>query len=127
MRILCVDDDNDTCELLKAMLGYSGLEAVSVPDAAAALQLMTGEQFRLYIIDGQLPDISGLTLCEQIRQQDRHTPIIIFSGNARAADREAGMLAGADVYIVKPAHRAVVPTVKRLLAGTRNAAPGVAA
>ena len=126
MRILCVDDDNDTCELLKTMLSYSGLEAISAPNAATALRLMTGEQFCLYIIDGQLPDVSGLTLCEQIRAQDRHTPVIIFSGNARAADREAGMLAGANIYIVKPETRELVPTIKRLLEGTRSAAPGVA-
>ena len=116
MRILCVEDDRDTCELLTALLGYSGLEAICVPHVEAALRLMAREQFQLYIIDGQLPDISGLTLCEQIRAKDRHTPVLIFSGRAHEADRRAGMLAGANDYIVKPNTREIVPTVKRLLA-----------
>jgi CheY-like chemotaxis protein len=36
--------------------------------ARSAVRLMAGEQFRLYIVDGQLPGVSGLTLCQQIRQ-----------------------------------------------------------
>ena len=116
MRILCVDDDEDTCLLLTTLLGNSGLEAVCVPDVGMALRLMEGERFRLYIIDGQLPDISGLTLCQQIRQRDGQTPVLIFSGHGHEADRAAGMRAGANAYIVKPAIGEIVPMVKRLLA-----------
>ncbi len=55
MRILCVDDSEDVCELLVTMLGRSDLEAVAAHDAAAALRLMEAERFSLYIIDGRLP------------------------------------------------------------------------
>lgn len=116
MRILCVEDDEDTRQLLTKLLGDSGFDAVCVPDAAAALRLMAGERFRLYILDGQLPGISGLTLCQQIRQWDGHTPVLIFSGYGFASDRVAGIKAGANAYIVKPAVSEVIPTVKRLLA-----------
>lgn len=115
MRILCVDDDEDTCLLLTTLLGYSGLEAVCVPDVTAAQRLMAGEQFILYILDGQLPGISGLTLCQEIRQRDGHTPVLIFSGYGHEADRVAGIRAGANAYIVKPAINEIVPTVRRLL------------
>jgi DNA-binding response OmpR family regulator len=74
------------------------------------------EQRSLYIIDGQLPGVSGMGLCEQIRRFDQQTPIIIFSGHGSARDLEAGMAAGANVYIVKPDTREIVPTVRRLLA-----------
>lgn len=121
MRILCVDDDEDTRKLLQQLLDYSELEAVAVQDSESALRLIGQEQFSLYIIDGQLPGVSGIGLCEQIRQHDRKTPIIIFSGHAFTADREAGMLAGANVYIVKPNISAVVPTVRRLLEEARAA------
>ena len=119
MRILCVDDDADTCQLLTLLLGKSGFEAVCVPDAATALRLMAGEQFRLYILDGQLPGISGLTLCQRIRKRDTHTPVLIFSGHGYESDRVAGMTAGANAYIVKPDVKELVPTVKRLLAQAR--------
>jgi DNA-binding response OmpR family regulator len=115
MRILCVDDNEDTRNLLENLLGFSHLDAIAVQDTETALQLIQKEQFSLYIIDSQLPGLSGLGLCEEIRKRDLKTPIIIFSGQAFAEDREAGILAGANVYLVKPDTSQVVPTVKRLL------------
>ena len=115
LRILCVEDDPDTCELLTVTLGHYGLEAVCVPEVAAALSLMSREKFRLYILDGQLPGVSGLSLCQEIRSADKLTPIVIFSGHARESDRITGMLAGADAYLIKPDMSELVPTVKRLL------------
>ena len=123
MRILCVEDDEDTCLLLTTLLDNYGFEAVCVPDAATALRLMEGERFRLYILDGQLPGISGLTLCQQIRQRDGHTPVLIFSGHGYEWDRVAGMRAGANAYIVKPAIGEIIPTVKRLLAQANESLP----
>lgn len=113
-RILCVEDDADTRVLLKTMLGMSDFEAIVAPDAKAALRLMEREQFSLYILDGGLPGITGLSLCEQIRAMDARTPIVIFSGNAFASDIEAGMLAGANAYLVKPDWSKLIPTIRRL-------------
>ncbi len=121
MRILCVDDDEDTRDLIQHLLEYSNLEAVAVQDTKAALLLMEKEQFSLYIIDSQLPGVSGLGLCEAIRERDQKTPIIIFSGHGFTSDRKAGMLAGASVYIVKPDISEIVPAVKRLLEAARAA------
>ncbi len=122
-RILCVDDDESTRELLTTMLGLSDLEAVSTPDVDGALRMMEREQFSLYILDGELPGVSGLTLCEQIRATDKHTPIVIFSGHDGSSDIDAGMLQGANAYLVKPDISEIIPTVKRLLDAARNAAP----
>jgi DNA-binding response OmpR family regulator len=120
MRILCVDDDEDTRYLLESLLSFADFEAIAVQDTATALRLIRQEEFKLYIIDSQLPGMSGLGLCEQIRALDRGTPIIIFSGQAHQSDISAGILAGADVYIVKPNTREIVPTVKRLLGEARS-------
>lgn len=121
LRILCVEDDADTCEMLTVTLGHYGLDAVCVPDVAAALSLMGEEKFRFYILDGQLPGVSGLTLCEEIRSWDKLTPIVIFSGNCREDDRAAGLAAGADAYIFKPDVSQIVPTVRRLLEASKVA------
>ena len=115
-RVLCVEDDADTRDMLKARLGLSDFEAVAAPDMDAALRLMERERFSLYILDGGLLDVKGLSLCERIRATDARTPIVIFSGHASASDIEAGMLAGANAYLVKPDSSELVPTIRRLLA-----------
>ena len=115
LRILCVEDDPDTCEMLTVMLGHHGFEAVCVPEVSAALTLMKKERFRLYVLDGQLPGVSGLSLGQEIRAADKRTPVVIFSGHAGESDREAGLRAGASAYIFKPNIREIVPAVRRLL------------
>lgn len=117
-RVLCVEDDADTRDLLKTKLDLSDIEAVVAPDVDAALRLMEHEQFSLYVLDGGLPKVSGLSLCQQIRVADSRTPIVIFSGHAHASDIKAGMLAGADAYLVKPDSSKLIPTIRRLLAAT---------
>ncbi len=114
-RILCVDDSEDTRLLLTAMLGMADLEAISVADVGEALEMMEREPFSLYILDGQLLSDIGLTLCEQIRAIDKETPIIIFSGRGYQTDIDAGMLSGANAYVVKPDSSELVSTVKHLL------------
>jgi OmpR-family two-component system manganese-sensing response regulator len=114
-RILCVDDSADICDMLTTMLGQSNLEVIAVADTAQALHLMEHEQFSLYILDGQLPGVSGLSICEDIRKIDPKTPIIIYSGMAYQSDINAGLLAGANAYLVKPEIHELIPTVKRLL------------
>ena len=123
MRILCVDDDEDTGYLLESLLSFADFEAIAVQDPETALRLIGREQFKLYIIDSQLPGMSGLGLCELIRAIDKGTPIVIFSGRGHQSDISAGMRAGADIYIVKPNTREIVPAVKRLLEETPAAKP----
>ena len=114
-RVLCVEDDTDTRDMLKIKLELSDFEAVVAPDADAALRLLGRERFSLYVLDGGMLDAKGRSLCEQIRAADAHTPIVIFSGHARVSDIEAGMRAGANAYLVKPDPAALIPTINRLL------------
>jgi two-component system phosphate regulon response regulator OmpR len=123
-RVLCVDDDADTRDLLTMMLGFSDFEAVAAPDADAALRLMARERFGLYVLDGGLRGGKGLSLCERIRASDAHTPIVIFSGHASASDVEAGLRAGASAYLVKPDSSELVPTIRRLIVGTSSEESG---
>jgi two-component system phosphate regulon response regulator OmpR len=114
-RVLCVEDDADTRNMLKMMLGFSDFEAVGAPDFDTALRLMEREQFSLYVLDGGLRGVKGLSMCERIRAADSSTPIVIFSGHAFASDVEAGMLAGANAYLAKPDSSRLIPTIRRLL------------
>ena len=114
-RVLCVEDDADTRDMLETKLGMSDFEVVVAPDMEAALRLMERERFGLYVLDGGLRGFKGPSLCEQIRATDAQTPILIFSGHAFESDIEAGMLAGANAYLVKPDSSELIPTMRRLL------------
>lgn len=101
-RILCVEDDQDTCELLAIALGMEGYDVVSAHTLAEGLSLAKTGGFALYIVDNWLPDGTGVELCEQIRAFDTHTPIIFYSAAAFNSDREEAIRAGAQAYLVKP-------------------------
>ena len=121
LRILCLDNHQDTCELIDLMLrqadGNYQITAVSAPDEA--FRLIAGRKFDLYILDYQFPGISGVELCRRIRRTDKQTPVLFFTAMARPADRDAAMAAGANRYLVKPNDLdRLVPTVRELLVGS---------
>jgi DNA-binding response OmpR family regulator len=101
-RILGVEDDLDSCEMLAKFPGILGYEVISVNNAGDALRIVRIEKFDAYVLDNWLPDMTGIELCKQIRAFDRHTPIIFYSAAARQADHQEAMEAGAQSYISKP-------------------------
>jgi DNA-binding response OmpR family regulator len=103
-RILIVDDNKDSCEMMSLMLKYSNdsYEITLAYTAQEALNLIEKNDFDLYILDNRLPDASGVDLCERIRKTDKKTPIIFNSALAGEMFRKAAKDAGADEYLVKP-------------------------
>jgi DNA-binding response OmpR family regulator len=115
-RILCVDDDADTCSMLTGLLGLVDCHAATAATAAEALELIARGRFDLYLLDNWLPGGSGVELCREIRRSDPSTPIVFYSGAALESEREEALRAGAQTYLVKPGDVAVlVETVRRLL------------
>ena len=115
-RILCVDDDEDTCKMLCGLLGLVGCHATTAGTAAEALELIARERFDLYLLDNWLPGRSGVELCREIRRSDASTPVVFYSGAALVSEREEALAAGAQAYLVKPGDvAALVETVRRLL------------
>lgn len=101
-RILCVEDDPDSCEMLAKFLEIVGYEVVSANSGADALRLAREHRFDTYVLDNWLADMSGVELCKRIRAFDPHTPIIFYSADAKKSDYEEAMSAGAQSYITKP-------------------------
>lgn len=101
-RILCVDDDEDSREMLGILLKFWRIETKAVGTAAQALSLIQAERFDLYLLDAWLPDLDGFELCRRLRDFDPHTPILFFSGAAYEDDLKRGMEAGATAYVRKP-------------------------
>jgi DNA-binding response OmpR family regulator len=103
-RILYVDDDVESREMLKTMLGYADAQYhMSVAGTAEeALELIDSAPFDLYLIDFMLPEMDGLSLCRAIRDRGLREPIIVFTGMVRPDDKKHVLAAGADAYLVKP-------------------------
>jgi DNA-binding response OmpR family regulator len=101
-RILCVEDDEDTCEMLTLALQLSGYEVVSAHTFADAITKAVGADFDAYILDSRLPDGSGVDLCKEIREFNSHTPILFYSADAYPREIEEALSAGAQAYMVKP-------------------------
>jgi len=101
-RVLCVDDDEDSREMLSNLLKLLRIEAKAVPTAAQALWLIQAERFDLYLLDAWLPGVDGFELCRKMRGLDARTPILFFSGAAYESDKKRGIEAGANAYVIKP-------------------------
>ena len=114
-RILCVDDDEDTCLMLSRFLTGQGYQIETGSNAAECLELARRESFDLFVLDSWLPDKSGAELCREIREFDPRTPIIFYSAAAFESDIKAGLAAGADDYITKPYVEELIEAVEKLL------------
>ena len=115
-RVLCVDDDEDTRVMLSTLLKFALIEAKAVGTAAQALSSIQAERFDLYLLDSRLPEIDGFELCRRMRAFDQHTPILFFSGAACETDKQNGIEAGANAYVVKPDLDGLVRGIKRFVA-----------
>ena len=114
-RVLCVDDDEDSRLMLSTLLRFSRIEAKTVGTAAEALSSIQAEPFDLYLLDAWLPDLDGFELCRRMRVFDPHTPILFFSGAAFDADKQRGIEAGADGYVIKPDVDGLVESIKQFV------------
>jgi CheY-like chemotaxis protein len=101
-RILCIEDDQDTCEMLTLALKPSGYEVISVHTSQEALRKAFSDRFDAILLDAHLPDLSGIEVCRQIRKFNADTPIIFNSGDSRPEIIEEAIKAGAQAYLRKP-------------------------
>lgn len=101
-RVLFIEDDADTRELVSFVLRRENYEVVLAADSEEALCVAGEMSFQLYLIDNWLPGESGVDLCKRLRQFDRRTPILFYSGAAYEQDKRAAFAAGAQGYLTKP-------------------------
>ena len=121
-RVLCVDDDEDSREMLSMILKFSRIETKSVGTAAQALSLIRAERFDLYLLDAWLPDLDGFELCRRMRDFDPLTPILFFSGATYDADKKRGIEAGANAYVSKPDVDGLVESIRQFVSHAEGAA-----
>ncbi|HYJ85252.1 MAG TPA: response regulator [Pyrinomonadaceae bacterium] len=125
-RVLCIDDHEDTSEILKLILAQEDYEVSTAITAQQALELASSQEFDLYVLDRQLPDGSGLELCQKLGALTPGIPCIFYSGDAYDIHRSEAFAAGADAYVAKPDIERLIESVRELLSG-RECATAVTA
>lgn len=104
VRILCVEDDRDSREMISKFLHGSNADydVKAVETAAEALSLVAREDFDLFILDIWLPGMDGVELCRRLREQGIKAPIMFFSAmSVQSKDQDYVLAAGADAFLVK--------------------------
>ncbi|TMC70453.1 MAG: response regulator transcription factor [Chloroflexi bacterium] len=102
--ILVVEDDADIRSLLSTVLTGAGFAVNTVASGEAAVELMRREQPVLVLLDIRLPGLSGYEVCRWLRERFRDVvPIVFMSAERKESfDRAAGLMLGADDYLMKP-------------------------
>ena len=104
MRVLIIEDDAQLNIVLSEFFKMKTYDTVSVKDGLEAIQKIDSEQFDLYIIDINIPEINGLDLLQYIRKTDLNTPIIIITASLEIQNLLTAFENGCSEYIKKPFH-----------------------
>lgn len=100
-RILLVEDDKDIQKINFVFLARQGYEIITANTVEAASEAVRQNNLSLIVLDVHLPDGSGISFCERIRQSTT-VPIIFLTCYDDERDKVRGLMAGGDDYITKP-------------------------
>lgn len=119
MRVLIVDDDDMTLDLLENTLTEAGYDVTSAANGGEALELVRTGEFQMVVSDWEMPCMDGIELCRRIRERHYggYTYIILLTSHDGSDNVVRGLEAGADDFISKPFHPAELCV--RLRAGER--------
>jgi len=124
-KVLVVDDDVKTVELVKLYLNRDGYRVLTAYDGIESLRLAREGRPDLIVLDLMLPGMDGLEVCRTLRDES-DVPIIMLTARTTDEDKLTGLGLGADDYVTKPFSprelAARVRTVLRRLPGERGPA-----
>ncbi len=102
MKILVVEDDEETADFISAGLEARGHEATVASDGREGFERATADRFDAIVLDRMLPELDGLGVVALMRADGLSTPVLFLTNLAGIDDRVDGLEAGGDDYLVKP-------------------------
>jgi DNA-binding response OmpR family regulator len=102
MHILIVEDERRLAVLLRRVLVEERHTVDLAHDGATGLNLALSDSYDLVILDLMLPEIDGVEICQQMRDEGIETAVLMLTARGAIEDRVKGLNVGADDYLVKP-------------------------
>ncbi|MFE2432549.1 response regulator transcription factor [Streptomyces sp. NPDC059373] len=102
LRVLVVDDEEHLTELLSVVLRHEGWEPAQALDGTQAVRAARKFRPDAIVLDHMLPDMDGLEVLRQIRDELPEVPVLFLTARDGLEDRITGLRAGADDYVTKP-------------------------
>ena len=102
LNVLLIEDDMD---LAQTVVDYLQLEQIRCDHASngiAGLHLLQQQAYDVLLLDLNLPRLDGIRVCERIRAEGNHIPVLMLTARDQISDKVAGFNAGTDDYLIKP-------------------------
>ena len=119
-KILIVEDQPDIRKLIRMTLEFEDYEIHEAADGAFGLRMASAVGPDLVLLDVMMPgELDGLQVCQRIKSDPKLAglKVVLLTARGQARDRDAGQLAGADDYLVKPfSPLQLIETIERLVA-----------
>ena len=114
IRILTVEDERAISNLIRMSLEKAGYSCTCAYDGAEAAELLEHSRYDLILLDIMLPKLTGLEVCQQIREFS-NVPIIMLTAKDNDMDKIMGLEYGADDYIMKPFDEEIIVSKLEIL------------
>lgn len=116
MRVLIIEDNRDLATNMFDFLEARGHVVDAAGDGITGMHLALVNQYDAIVLDLMLPGMDGVTLCRKLREEGgKDTPILMITARDSLDDKIAGLEAGADDYLVKPAEMREIELRLRVL------------
>ncbi len=120
LRILVVDDERDTLDLIDLTLSSAGYEIHLANNGAESLEKIRKDKFDVILLDIMMPDMTGFDVLRTLNQERNDLPPVIFlTAKSLPEDREMGLQLGAKDFLIKPVTRgSLLDSIKRNTSST---------
>ncbi|MGJ7493740.1 response regulator transcription factor [Variovorax sp. RT4R15] len=124
MNILVVEDDMRVADFLLRGLRAEGYRVQLARTGPEGLELARNSDLSLLLLDLMLPGLSGLELCQTLRAEGHHVPVLMLTALSETEDKVSGLRLGADDYLTKPfAFEELLARIEALLRRGREQRP----
>jgi len=113
-KILIIEDENAIARILQLEMEHEGYLVGRAADGRSGLEMAQSGEWDLLLLDVMLPELNGVEVLRRLRQNDKHTPVILLTARDTVPDKVSGFEHGANDYITKPF------AMEELLARVRN-------